>query len=440
MTIAAWELVLEAAKSLTARGLVKFTRAQLLDEVRRRDASRRPESLGPVIQGMAANAPGGLTSPCGTPLVRVGRGVYRLAEQSPATTTTGPPSRPALPMPRTAPAAEVVASDRRVDIVLVGCVKTKADEPRPARLLYKSPLFQKRRRYAETRGHRWYVLSAEHGLVHPDALLEPYDVALAKQPDDYRHAWAHWVAAKLRLAEGNLRGRRIEIHAGQAYAAPLLPLLRADGAQVTQPLAGLTHGQHLAWYNQQSDEPAPDPAPPATLPDGADEPAESWLSNIVLLDGPHVRPGFTYRWPDQTETYTSVTELTIASAGTTHQVRIAVCDREAYGSLRRRIVVFVGSAPVAEAVGVDDHHHSEALAGLLKDADNRMIRPGEPVPEVYAGFPLVSFPDEVSGPYTRGGLAVRLRENDVISWAAFALARTAVRTGAPPAGPAPAGG
>jgi uncharacterized HhH-GPD family protein len=443
MTVAAWELVLEAGRSLTARGLVEFTRAQLLDEVRRRDASRRPDSLGPVIQGMIANAPGGPPSPCGTPLIRVGHGVYRLAGQSPATTPAAESLvHPARPAPRTAPAAEVVvAGADRVDIVLVGCVKTKADEPRPARLLYQSALFRKRRRYAETRGHRWYVLSAEHGLVHPDAPLEPYDVALAAQPDDYRHAWAGWVAAKLRRVEGNLRGRRIEIHAGQAYAAPLLPLLRAAGAHVTQPLAGLTQGQHLAWYDQRADRRAPDraaPPAPARLPAGADEPAESWLSNIVILDGPHVRPGFTYRWPDQAETFTSVTELTIASAGSTYQVRIALCDREAYGSLRRRIVVFVGSAPVAEAVGVDDHHHSEALVGLLKDADGRMIRPGDPVPEVYAGFPLVLFSDEVSGPYTRGGLAVRLRENDVVSWSAFALARTAVRTGAPPAGPAPA--
>jgi hypothetical protein len=57
MTIAAWELVLEAARSFTTRGLAEFTRAQLLDEVRRRDASRRPESLGPVIQGMTPTPP-----------------------------------------------------------------------------------------------------------------------------------------------------------------------------------------------------------------------------------------------------------------------------------------------------------------------------------------------------------------------------------------------
>lgn len=50
VTTAAWELVLEAARLLTTRGLAEFTRAQLLDEVWLRDSGRRPESLGPVIQ------------------------------------------------------------------------------------------------------------------------------------------------------------------------------------------------------------------------------------------------------------------------------------------------------------------------------------------------------------------------------------------------------
>lgn len=159
--------------------------------------------------------------------------------------------------------------------------------------------------------------------------------------------------------------------------------------------------------------------------------AESFLSNIVILDGPHAKPGFTYRWPDQAETFDSATELTITSAGTTYQVRIARGDREAYGSLRRRMVIFVGSSPVAEAVGVDDHARSGMLAGLLWNTEGRMVRPGEPVPEVYDGFPLVSFIDQVTGPYARGGVAVHLREDDVGSWAAFALARIAIRTGVP---------
>ncbi|WP_446218666.1 DUF6884 domain-containing protein [Micromonospora sp. IBHARD004] len=150
------------------------------------------------------------------------------------------PPRPAPEAPRSGP----------VDIVLVGCSKTKAGTPRPARVFYQSPMFERRRRYAEARSRAWYVLSAEHGLVHPDALLEPYDVALADQSEDYRRAWAQWVVAKLRRVEGDLRGRVIEIHAGEAYAAPLLPLLRAAGAGASQPTLGLRLGERLSWYDR----------------------------------------------------------------------------------------------------------------------------------------------------------------------------------------------
>jgi uncharacterized HhH-GPD family protein len=159
----------------------------------------------------------------------------------------------------------------------------------------------------------------------------------------------------------------------------------------------------------------------------------------MIIDGPRRSPGFTYRWPDSTETFESSTDITLAVAGRSHRLRVAVCDREAYGQPRRRIVVFAGSQPLAEAVGTDDYPRSRALAGLLKDADGRMLRPAEPVPEVYDGFPLVDFSDEVTGPYTRTGLAVLLREDDFVSWATFALARMAVRTNTPPDTPAATG-
>jgi hypothetical protein len=63
--------------------MVEFSRASLLDEVRRLDPARRPESVGPIIQGMIVNAPGGVASSCGSSLRRVGRGVYRLVESAP---------------------------------------------------------------------------------------------------------------------------------------------------------------------------------------------------------------------------------------------------------------------------------------------------------------------------------------------------------------------
>jgi hypothetical protein len=52
-------------------------------------------------------------------------------------------------------------------ILLIGCVKKKADTARPARELYTSPLFTRRRAYAEAAGVPWFILSSQWGLVAP---------------------------------------------------------------------------------------------------------------------------------------------------------------------------------------------------------------------------------------------------------------------------------
>lgn len=432
MSRANWELILEAARELTTRGMREFTRASLLDEVRRLDPHRRPESLAPAIQGMTVNATGGRPSPCGTPLKRIGYGVYQLVESA------GRPAATMVPSP-TGPPSPPSNGEDLIDVVLVGCAKSKVNHASPARLLYRSPLFDKRRSYAEAHARAWYVLSAEHGLVHPETLLEPYDVALADQPEDYRQAWAQWVVAKLRQTEGGLRGLHVEIHAGQAYTAPLLPLLRAAGAHVVHPLSGLGLGEQLSWYDSPSSTvelpPQANDTDPALAEEDGPEPADSWLSNVTLIDGPNPAPPFTYSWPEGNETFQSAADVILAVDGRRHELRVAVCDRQAYGQQRRRIVVFAGSQPLAEGVGVDDYPRSRSLAGLLKDADGRMIRPGGPVPEVYGGFPIVNFSSEVTGPYTRAGLAVLLREDDYVSWSVFALARRSLRAGVPPPTP-----
>ena len=65
----------------------------------------------------------------------------------------------------------------RPDLVILGCVATKRDEPAPARNLYISPLWERRRAYAEASGARWFIFSALYGMVEPDRVIEPYDVA-----------------------------------------------------------------------------------------------------------------------------------------------------------------------------------------------------------------------------------------------------------------------
>jgi hypothetical protein len=63
------------------------------------------------------------------------------------------------------------------------CAARKLDRPAPARELYVSQLFEKASAYATAARDRRYVLSAKHGLVQPDTVLEPYDVRLgARHP------------------------------------------------------------------------------------------------------------------------------------------------------------------------------------------------------------------------------------------------------------------
>jgi hypothetical protein len=126
-------------------------------------------------------------------------------------------------------------------------VKKKLDRPAPAQDLYTSSLFRKERSHAEATGTPWSVLSTEHGLVTPATVLEPYDLRLSKTPSDYRRAWGARVVEQLKETIGTLAGKVSEVHSGSAHADAIRDRLRAEGAEVIEPLHGLTMGERLAW-------------------------------------------------------------------------------------------------------------------------------------------------------------------------------------------------
>jgi len=142
----------------------------------------------------------------------------------------------------------IAVHDAHPDLVLIGCVKQKLPHPAPAKDLYASALFRKERAYAEASGAPWFVLSAEHGLVDPSTVLEPYDLRLSKTSREYRRGWGDRVADQIAQDCGDIDGLVIEIHAGAAYADAIRDRLTAAGASVREPLRGLTMGQRLAWY------------------------------------------------------------------------------------------------------------------------------------------------------------------------------------------------
>jgi hypothetical protein len=102
-----WRLIIAAARALTAAGQTPFTRQQVYERIwerHQRSDHERP-SLDPAFQGMISNAPGGPASAGGTPLQRIRRGLYVLAEPS-AAPRAGSRDQDLIILPRRADASE----------------------------------------------------------------------------------------------------------------------------------------------------------------------------------------------------------------------------------------------------------------------------------------------------------------------------------------------
>jgi hypothetical protein len=141
-------------------------------------------------------------------------------------------------------------------IGLVGCVKAKASVARPAADLYTSTLFRGRSAYVARSCQRWLILSALHGVVNPDVVLEPYDVSLVGASRDHCRVWSRMVLDQLCERLGDLGAYDFEIHAGAPYREfGLVEGLHAAGATVTNPAEGLGIGKQLAFYRRAGDRP-----------------------------------------------------------------------------------------------------------------------------------------------------------------------------------------
>lgn len=188
---------------------------------------------------------------------------------------------------------------------------------------------------------------------------------------------------------------------------------------------------------------------PSALEHGSTVPVSVELGTAREL-GP-----FSYRWPDGTEHFERGWEfgftVTDHPRSVPYRVRHGIGEHVVYGRRRAHSVTWLEGAPRVEGVAADDYERSRALLSLLKDPDGRMIRRREDVPAGYDGFTIVDHAEEIRAPYTRRGLAAKIGEDDLASWALFALLRAETRTRArgprrPPAaglrapGPTPGSG
>ena len=143
----------------------------------------------------------------------------------------------------------MVLTQRRIG--LVGCVNKKVGVPRVAKDLYVSTLFVGRRSYVERSSDEWWVLSAKHGLVHPDEVLAPYNVTLKKAGRLARRSWSNQLLLVIDERIQPRRGDVFEIHAGAEYREfGLLDGLRDRGCVVEIPTEGMPFGVQLRFYKQ----------------------------------------------------------------------------------------------------------------------------------------------------------------------------------------------
>ena len=133
-------------------------------------------------------------------------------------------------------------------VALVSCVKQKRNSAAPARDLYLSQLFRGLRRYAETHADAWYILSAEHGVLHPEQVVEPYERTLNTMPKRERITWAERVQQQ--LIELLPADAEVILLAGLRYREEIEPFLRQRGFPVSVPLAGLKIGKQLQRLKQ----------------------------------------------------------------------------------------------------------------------------------------------------------------------------------------------
>jgi hypothetical protein len=180
------ELLDDASRALAE----PFSRAALINWI----SARRPDvavtSIAHHIQEATANVSRPRLSGPAPLLYRVERGLYRRFRVG---------LEEGLPVGETG------------RVVLVGSSGVLASSPRAARELFESEQFARAREHAVRSGLPWYVLSAEHGLLDPDEVVDPFSLLFGDQPTGYRAAWAERVADQL-AERVSLTGATVEVH------------------------------------------------------------------------------------------------------------------------------------------------------------------------------------------------------------------------------------
>ena len=102
----------------------------------------------------------------------------------------------------------------------------------------------------ENRREPWFILSAKYGLVHPEQVIEPYDLTLNSMGVTDRRLWSERVMAQIQPHLNDVRS--VVFLAGQKYRKFLEPEVASLGVTVQVPMKGLSIGRQLNWLDRHA--------------------------------------------------------------------------------------------------------------------------------------------------------------------------------------------
>lgn len=149
-----------------------------------------------------------------------------------------------------------VYKEINMKIAFINCSKEKRKGTWPAGLIYdESDLFKKSKSYVKSQAFdQYYILSAKFGLLHPEDVIESYNVALKDFKKAELMEWASKVNEQLKERVPDMT--EAHFYTSEDYCRYLIPLLEGRGIKVTRYLEGLSIGRKLSWYKNNTPQAA----------------------------------------------------------------------------------------------------------------------------------------------------------------------------------------
>jgi hypothetical protein len=133
---------------------------------------------------------------------------------------------------------------------LISCGKHKQLVRAPAAKLYTSPRFQLSVALPSRLGFSFSLLSAKHGLLEPNELVDPYDSSLATLTRDERRIWAERVLTQLLNAHKDVR--RFVLLLDDDYRDDLAPLLIQRKFELIEPLSNFERSGRISFIRHSN--------------------------------------------------------------------------------------------------------------------------------------------------------------------------------------------